>query len=119
MFICEELTNRSGNPQFRLVCNVSNNYKPILDELKRRYGGQVTEGHSGVNVNYKIVLMTQQCETFLRDIFPFSIIKYRQIDLALEYRMLKRTKALAEERRWFKQEITRLNKGGNLLEEAI
>jgi hypothetical protein len=70
-------------PQLALTVGVANNYKPVLEELAKKFGGKVYRVRERQH-NWRI--FTKQAEIFLKLIQPYVRIKSEQIKIAFEFR---------------------------------
>lgn len=112
-----EITNK-----FALRCGVSNTFKPVLEMLKMQYGGslKITKPGKRKRPHWKVGYIWRACGTnalkFLRDIFPFLIIKQPQVKLGLKVnvhvRGVRFTAMEQDERLLWRKEMQRLNKRG-------
>lgn len=79
---------------FRFMCGISNTHRGVLEMLHKQYGGNLTPYDSAskrfVHDHYKKVwdwrlTSSNEQRRFLAEICPLSVIKKRQIELALSY----------------------------------
>ena len=77
---------------FRLWVSISNTYKPALELIKKITGiGCIYDRKQptkNFKTTYEYILADYGAEQFLRMIFPYSVIKREQIELALQFRRL-------------------------------
>lgn len=85
---CVNLTIRGKNCQISLRVMITNTDPNILQEFKDTYGGRLTKPRvltEGWKAFRQIVLSDSDAIEFLRRVFPFCIVKRKQIELAEEF----------------------------------
>lgn len=84
---------KSGYFGLRVALGLSGKSKPeVFDLLISQYGGALEKKYQDKRENrlphWLWVIATKQAENFLKQIYPFSILKREQIKLALQYRKI-------------------------------
>lgn len=65
------------------------NGKIVLDKLKSKYGGTVTQAKSTGKPMFKWNIAANKAGKFLQDIEPFTILKKLQIQMAFKFNTLE------------------------------
>jgi hypothetical protein len=76
-------------PRYSLSVFLTQNDKAILEEVQREFGGKVTQ-HSGRRC-YRWRVVSRNVLDFLYAVYPHSILKRDQINLAIEFACSIRT----------------------------
>lgn len=72
--------------KYQLLVHISNNYRPIIDELHERYGGTIQRVVTArKNVNFTLHFRSRKAAELLRLMLPYLRIKKEQAVLALEF----------------------------------
>lgn len=105
---------RPGPREHELAITISNNYRPVLDEIALQYPGAVNPNR----VCWLYRAGHSAAEDFLKGVLPFLRIKQARAELALEFRRTftsngrrgpRLTDSVLESREWFRYELSRLN----------
>ena len=75
--------------RYQIFAGIGMTHKPIIEQFHKTYGGSLhMNRHDERNPRHKIqfscILASQKAATFLRLIYPFSVVKKEQIDVALD-----------------------------------
>lgn len=77
-----------------LYTNIGQTNRWILEEIKKIFGGYIStdkrKDKKHQKIYYQLTLKCRMAEKFLRTIYPFVILKKKQIEIALKFRKTKR-----------------------------
>ena len=102
---------KTGPREHELAITITNNYKPVLDEVALQFPGAVNRNR----LCWIYRAGHQAAQEFLEAIYPFLRIKQLRAELALEFRRTftgtgqRLSDSTLESRDWFRYEISRLN----------
>lgn len=76
---------RSYGEYFNIEVSIANSFLPILEEIKKEFGGRINK-HSGTNFPvYKWSASGSEALKFFSEITPYSKIKHEQLIVANEF----------------------------------
>lgn len=104
LFDGEGYVGVSYNPvrdTWKFTVNITNNYLPVLEEVKATYGGRLQpprhadDGRAGKSA-WTWHAYSSTAKNFLESIKPYSIVKQEQIQIALQYPLGRYGKRVTE-----------------------
>lgn len=72
--------------RYYLIVSITNSYQPIINILKKQFGGHKTKSRGTNKMVYHWVIKAKKAGRFLEVMRPHLIIKKKQMEIALAFR---------------------------------
>lgn len=80
------VSKRGGSISYQLICILGMSHKPTIDFLQFCYGGSVTVRDKGKHKTcYQWTVASEKALVFLYQIYPHSITKKNEIQIAIDF----------------------------------